>query len=130
MTVFNKTEFQTELSKSIEIMISGDAVINDAQLLHFVDYFHYKNPNYTLDDLKSYLEETSFKKALRMLMVYNTLALTLHDPYVYAAAVEVFPLDAIPAARATLLLAILNHIQQNPMSIQPALGKSTTRPFE
>lgn len=129
MSTFNKYEFQEIITESLRSMVDADEVINDGQLLNFLTYFQHTNPQLTLD-LDSLLGDLGFVRSIRMLMVYNTLALTLHEPSVYVAAVEVFPLEDIPAEYASLLLAILEHMQTNPMPIQASLEKDLPDPLK
>lgn len=127
MTPFNKTEFQHELAQNMQLMISSEESVNNGQLLNFLTYFEHRSGN-TIG-IEELLQEEGFVRALRMLMLYNALALSLHEAQVYAAAVEVFPLTEIPPQHASLLLAILEHIQANPMQIQPALEQALPDPL-
>lgn len=127
MTTFNKIEFQQELVQNLQDMVSSEESVNNGQLFNFLTYFEHRSGNFI--GIESLLEDNSFVRALRMMMLYNALALSLHDAQVYAAAVEVFPLAEIPPQYATLLLSILEHIQTNPMNIQPSLEQAFPDPL-
>lgn len=122
MPTFNKTEFQHDLAQNVQLMISNEDAVNNGQLFNFLTYFEHSSG--TTIDIDALLQDEGFVRALRMLMLYNALALSLHEAQVFAAAVEVFPLTDIPPQHSTLLLAILDHIQINPMQIQPALEQA------
>lgn len=127
MTTFNKTEFQHDLAQNVLLMSRNEDAVNNGQLLNFLTYFeHARGETIGIETL---LQDEGFLRALRMLMLYNALAVSLHEAQVYAAAVEVFPLNEIPRQHSTLLLAILEHIQVNPMQIQPALEQALSDPL-
>lgn len=127
MTTFNKTEFQHDLAQNVLLMSRNEDAVNDGQLLNFLTYFEHVQGNPI--GIEALLQDEGFVCALRMLMLYNALAVSLHEAQVYAAAVEVFPLNEIPRQHSTLLLAILEHIQVNPMQIQPALEHALSDPL-
>ena len=129
MTTFNKTEFQHDLIQNVKLMISDESVVNNGQLLNFLTYFEHTSDTLRDINIDGLLQDEGFVRALRMVILYNALALSLHDAQVYAAAVEVFPLAAIPAEHSSLLLAILGHIQANPMQVQPALEQALPDPL-
>lgn len=129
MTTFNKTEFQHDLVQNVQLMISDESVVNNGQLLNFLTYFEHTSDTLRDINIDGLLQDEGFVRALRMVILYNALALSLHDAQVYAAAVEVFPLAAIPAEHSSLLLAILGHIQANPMQVQPALEQALPDPL-
>ena len=105
---------------------SEDAV-NNGQLLNFLTYFEHTQGHSI--GIETLLQDEGFVRALRTLMLYNALAVSLHEAQVYAAAVEVFPFNEIPRQHSALLLAILEHIQVNPMQIQPALEQALSDPL-
>lgn len=127
MTTFNPTEFQQELVQNVQLMIGSEEAINNGQLLNFLTYFEHKHGSPI--NIPALLQDEGFVRALRMLMLYNALALSLHEAQVYAAAVEVFPIGEIPPQHSALLLSILEHIQENPMQIQPALESALADPL-
>ena len=129
MTTFNKTEFQHDLVQNVQLMISDESVVNNGQLLNFLTYFEHTSDTLRDINIDGLLQDEGFVRALRMVMLYNALALSLHDAQVYAAAVEVFPLADVPAEHSSLLLAILDHIKDNPMQIQPALEQALPDPL-
>ena len=129
MTTFNKTEFQHDLVQNVQLMISDESVVNNGQLLNFLTYFEHTSDTLRDINIDGLLQDEGFVRALRMVILYNALALSLHDAQVYAAAVEVFPLAAIPAEHSSLLLAILDHIKANPMQVQPALEQALPDPL-
>ena len=129
MTTFNKTEFQHDLIQNVQLMISDESVVNNGQLLNFLTYFEHTSDTLRDINIDGLLQDEGFVRALRMVILYNALALSLHDAQVYAAAVEVFPLATIPAEHSSLLLAILDHIQANPMQVQPALEQALPDPL-
>jgi hypothetical protein len=128
MTPFNKTEFQHDLSQNVQLMSSNEESINNGQLLNFLTYFEHRSGKPI--GIDALLDDDGFVRALRMLMIYNALALALHEAQVYAAAVEVFPLTEIPPQHAPLLLAVLEHIQTNPMQIQSTLEQALSDPMQ
>ncbi len=129
MTTFNKTEFQHDLIQNVKLMISDESVVNNGQLLNFLTYFEHASEPQRDINIDGLLQDEGFVRALRMVMLYNALALSLHDAQVYAAAVEVFPLADVPPEHSALLLAILDHIKVNPMQIQPALEQALPDPL-
>ena len=125
--MFNKTEFQHDLVQNLGLMINSEESVNNGQLLNFLTYFEHRTG--TTMSIETLLSDNGFVRALRMLMLYNALALSLHEAQVYAAAVEVFPLTEIPPEHAALLLAILEHIKTNPMQIQANLEQALSDPL-
>lgn len=127
MTTFNKTEFQHDLVQNVQRMISSEEAINNGQLFNFLTYFEHEAA--TPLDIDALLLDNGFVRALRMMMLYNALALSLHEAQVYAAAVEVFPLTEVPTEHSTLLLSIMEHIQRSPMPMQNALEQALGDPL-
>ncbi len=125
--MFDKKQFQSELIKSLSAQISNDSVISNLQLKHFMEEFYQAKPQSV--GLEEVLNNQQFAKALRMLFFYNTLALVIHDPLVYAAAVEVFPLTDIPGEYATMFSNILDYVQDHPLDVQSVLEKALPDPL-
>lgn len=114
-SAFNKTQFQQELRANLTGLLAGEEAVNRGQLEAFLMYFAGEHPEqYQEAEVLSMLDDAGFTRAMKLVMIYSTLALTVHDAAVYNAALEVFPMDEIPVAHAVFIIAVLDHIRDNP----------------
>jgi hypothetical protein len=111
---FDKDAFQYELRDNIERMLAEDQTVSTNQLVDFLEYFQAQRP--ILEDLTVNLNDQGFRNTLRVVMIYATLAMSLQEQAVYAAALETFPLDEVPAQWAALAIEVLDHIRDTPSS--------------
>jgi len=121
---FNPYVFQKELSNDLLRIAHNEEYINVGQLTNFVDYFQYKNPQNNMDVLNTFMEDDTFRISLRLLLIYQSLALSLKDKKMYKSAIEVFPVNELSEIHIPTLLNILKHMTENPMSIEPDLVAS------
>ena len=110
-----RNKFKDDLTARLLHMINTDAAVNDGQLSSFYGYFLSKHEEkYPETEWLSKLDDEKLKCVLRLVMVYSTLALTVHDDNIFGAAVEVFPMDLIPACYVTFAKDAFKHIEENP----------------
>ena len=107
-------KFKEELSSRIINMINTEDAVNNGQLYSFFEYFLSKNKDYDSADWLKKLEDERLRVVLRILMVYSTMALTIHDDKIFAAAVELLPTNLIPAEYVKVAKDTLRHIEENP----------------
>ncbi len=107
--------FKETFYKNLMSMIHTDVAVNNGQLHSFYTYFLSKYPEkYPETEWAQKIEEPDLQSVLRLLMVYSTLALTVHDDEIYDAAVEVCPMSIIPMKYVGFAKDILDHIEKNP----------------
>lgn len=112
---FDSSKFKSDLAARLGQMIHTEQAVNNGQLQSFFEYFLGKNEDkYNKDEWLAKLENEDLKIALRLIMIYSTMALTVHDDRVFAAAVEVFPMDKIAPEFVVVAKDTLQHIQDNP----------------
>lgn len=109
---FDKEKFQLELRDNIERILAEDQAVSIGQLVDFLEYFQAQRQSQ--DDLTANLKDRSFTVALRAVMLYATLAMSLQEQSAFGAALEVFPLNAIPSQWAGMTLEVLDHIRDTP----------------
>lgn len=114
--VFNKEQFQNDLESRLDLLTDTEVGVNNGQLYSFFDYFltKYEDKYPKTEWMQTLDSDESLKTALRTLMVYSTLALTIHDDCVFDAAVEVFPVRKVPSKFVQLMKDVLEQIEQNP----------------
>ena len=96
-------------------------------MLNFLQYFAYVEDKDM--DISKLVSDESFGRSLRTIMIFATLALSLHDTTAYAYAIEVFPIANISPEHASLLLQIVDHIQSNPLQVQSSLESALADPL-
>lgn len=113
---FDKDKFQQDLESRLDLMVTSEVAVNNGQLYSFFDYFLNKySDKYDKETWQQKLEtDENLKIALRVLMVFSTLALTIHDDRVFSAAVEVFPTKKIVSEYVQLAKDVLEQIEKNP----------------
>lgn len=113
---FDKTQFQDELRNNLTGLLAGEDAVNRGQLEAFLLHFANAYPEkYDAATVLASLNDASFTRSMKLVMIYTTLALTIHDTVVYNAALEAFPSDEIPALQAKFVIAVLDHIRDNPV---------------
>lgn len=114
-SAFDKTHFQQELRTNLTGLLSSETAVNRGQLEAFLLYFSSEHPDsYSSDAVLALLDDDAFTRAMKLVMIFSSLALTIHDGAVFNAALEVFPAEEIPAAHATFVIAVLDLIRDNP----------------
>jgi hypothetical protein len=110
---FEKDAFQLELRGNIERLLTDSTVSSD-QLAEFMAYFQSGRP--LSQDTTVNLEDPTFTNALKVVMAYATLAISLQDNAPFDAALEIFPVAMVSATWAPLFIDLVDHIRDAPSS--------------
>lgn len=114
-TAFNKEHFQQELADKLEDLLAGETAINSGQLHNFLKYIQSQNEDkYSDAALLAVLADVNYMRAMRLVMVYTTMALTIQDQTIFNAALEVFPVAEIKNECTAFILDVLDHIRDLP----------------
>ena len=122
MPPFDKASFLSDLRTALAEMTRDDATINNGQLRNTLVFA--QEQGVLTQDPDAIMALEGAPTALRTLYAYHTMALALQDPRAWAAAVEVFPVETVPANCADLLLTLLAHLEANPAPLQAALAEA------
>jgi hypothetical protein len=115
---FDKHAFQNDLRSHIPAIVQNDLTINQGQLNNVLEGMEGDYPKYDEEHRLRILKDNEACTALRLLLVYYTFALTLGNDDVYAASLEIFPMDSVNIAHADLILDVLNHTEANPTALR------------